>query len=60
MSGYEELLPSACGEGELRNELLVLKTWALFVCRSFYVLLPHYLSNLLQFYVCVVLQMDCP
>lgn len=43
MGGYKE----ACREGVLLSELLVLRAQAVFVCRSFYVLLPHYLSNLL-------------
>lgn len=42
MGGYEE----ACREGVLLSELLVLRAQAVFVC-SFYVLLLHYLSNLL-------------
>lgn len=59
-SGYEELLPVLAGKVCFKTGCCFWKQGLLFVGRGFYGLLPHYLSNLLQFYVCVVLQMDCP
>lgn len=46
-------LTKSCSRGRCASsEVLGLKTRALFARRSFYVLLPHYLSNLAVFCLC--------